>query len=80
MNALVLRILVVAPAVSFATLLPGLDPVARIVVSATAGLVILGMVAELMLAARLWSPGGGLAAVAVICGLLVTVSFAVRRR
>lgn len=80
MNAPVLLILVVAPAVSFATLLPGLDPVARIVVSATAGLVILGMVAELMLAVRLWSPGGGLVAVSVVCALLLAVSFALRRR
>jgi hypothetical protein len=79
MTALVLLFLVVAPAVSFAALLPGLDLVARAVVSAIAGIVIVAMVAEIMLAASLWSPTGGLAAVAVVCALLMGLSWGLRR-
>jgi hypothetical protein len=80
MNVPILLFLLIAPAACFAALLPGLDPAARVIVSATAGLVILTLVAEVMLAASLWSPGGGLVAVAVICVVLLALAWAVRLR
>ena len=80
MNALVLLFLLVAPAACFAALLPGLDPAARVIVSAAAGIVILTSVAETMLATSLWSPAGGLVAVAAICAVLLGVSWVVHRR
>jgi hypothetical protein len=77
-HVLILLFLLVAPAACFAALLPGLDPAARVVVSATAGIVILTLVAEVMLALSQWSPTGGLVAVAVICAVLLGVSWALR--
>jgi hypothetical protein len=77
-NVLILLFLLVAPAGCFAALLPGLDTAARAIVSATAGLVILTLVAEVMLAASLWSPGGGLVAIAVICAVLLVLAWALR--
>jgi hypothetical protein len=78
-HILILLFLLVAPAACFAALLPRLDPAARIVVSATAGIVILTLVAEVMLAVSRWSPTGGLVAVAAICAVLLGVSWIVRR-
>ncbi|MGH3390171.1 MAG: hypothetical protein ACRDOO_14985 [Actinomadura sp.] len=78
MHILILLFLLVAPAACFAALLPRLDPAARVVVSGTAGIVILTLVAEVMLALSLWSPTGGLVAVAVICAVLLGVSWVLR--
>lgn len=78
MHILILLFLLIAPATCFAALLPGLDPAARVVVSATASIVILALVAEVMLALSLWSPSGGLVSVAVICAVLLGVSWVLR--
>ncbi|MBC6459317.1 hypothetical protein [Actinomadura sp. HBU206391] len=74
MTVILLLLLVTAPTAACAALLPGLDPAGRAVVSATGGLVIVALVAEVMLVTSLWSPGGGLAAVTVISAALLGVS------
>jgi hypothetical protein len=74
MAVLVLLLLVVPPALGFAALLPGLDPAGRAVASATGGLVVVALVAEVMLVTSLWSPGAGLAAVVVVSAVLLGVS------
>ncbi|MBC6464439.1 hypothetical protein [Actinomadura alba] len=74
MAVLVLLLLVVPPAIGVAALLPGLDPAGRAVASAAGALVVVALVAEIMLVTSLWSPGGGLAAVAVISAVLLGLS------
>ncbi|MBB6436510.1 hypothetical protein [Streptomyces candidus] len=63
--------LVVAPAAAVAGLLRGLEPPARVVVSAAAALALNLLVAQAMLAMHLWSVRGGVVAVAGISALLI---------
>ncbi|MCU1469020.1 MAG: hypothetical protein JWQ39_169 [Glaciihabitans sp.] len=79
MSVLILLLLTGAPALAFATLVPGLDPAARVVVSAAASTVMAGLVAEVMLLTGLWSPAGGVAAMAGVSAVLAGVSLAIRR-
>jgi hypothetical protein len=66
-----LMFLAVTPAVCFAQLIPGLDPLARAAISLVAGITLAGLVAEVMLTAEWWTPRGGLITVGVLClGLL----------
>ena len=75
-----LLFLLVTPAVCVAQLLPGLDPAARAVVSIAGGIALIGIVAEVMLAAKWWTPRGGLIAVGVLCAALLAIALARRPR
>jgi hypothetical protein len=66
--------LVVTPAVCVAQLLPGLDRLARGVVGVAGGLTLISVVAEVMLAARWWTPRGGLITVGVLCAAMLGAS------
>jgi hypothetical protein len=65
-SVLVLIFIAVAPAAAIAGLLRGFDPFARIVLAAVTAIVAVALIAMVMLAAGLWSPKGGLVAIAVI--------------
>lgn len=75
-----LMFLMVTPAVCFAQLLPGIDPLARAVISIAAGIALVAVVAEVMLAAEWWTPRGGLIAVGVLCAGLLGLALALARR
>jgi hypothetical protein len=75
-----LLFLMVTPAVCVAQLLPGLDPAARAVVSIAGGIALISTVAEVMLAAKWWTPRGGLIAVGVVCAVVLAVALARRPR
>jgi hypothetical protein len=75
-----LLFLMVTPAVCVAQLLPGLDPAARAVVSIAGGIALISTVAEVMLAAKWWTPRGGLIAVGVLCAVVLAVALARRPR
>jgi uncharacterized membrane protein len=72
--------LLVTPAVCVAQLLPGLDPLARAVVSIAGGITLISVVAEVMLAAKWWTPRGGLIAVGALCAVLLGVALLRRSR
>ncbi len=76
---LVLIFLAGVPAVAAASLLGGLDRLARIVIAGTSAIVINFGVAETMIAAGHWSPRAGVAAVAAL-SLLVAGAGALTRR
>jgi hypothetical protein len=63
---LVLIFLLVAPAAAIAGLLDRFDGLARLIIAGTAAIVINFLVAEIMLAAGLWSPRGSVIVVTVI--------------
>ncbi|MGI9009507.1 MAG: hypothetical protein ACR2FU_25515 [Streptosporangiaceae bacterium] len=67
---LVLIFLSAVPALAVASLLPGLDGLAKLVVAGTAAIVIDIGVAEVQLATGTWSPRMGLVAVALISVML----------
>ncbi|GAA4636018.1 hypothetical protein GCM10023196_084030 [Actinoallomurus vinaceus] len=69
----------VTPAFCTALLLTGLDPAARAILSGTAAIALNVAVAEVMLAGSIWSPRGGLMAVAAGCIPLFALAV-VRRR
>jgi hypothetical protein len=73
---LVVLFLVAAPALAVAGLMRGIDAFARLIIGATAAIVINSLVAVVMLAAGVWSPRAGLLAVAAIsvAGLTVQLS------
>ena len=66
----VLLFLIVGPAAAVASLLPGLDVLAKIVIGGAAAVVINAGVAAAMLLVGIWSPVAGLAAVALISAAL----------
>ena len=77
---LVLVFLATGPTAAIAGLLPRLDGLARLVVSFTAGMVLIALVAIVMLAEGLWSPVGGLwAVVAIVAGCALVQVPALRR-
>ena len=63
---LALIFLLVAPAAAIAGLLDRFDGLARLIIAGTAAIVINFLVAEIMLAAGLWSPRGSVIVVTVI--------------
>lgn len=63
---LVLLFLAVAPAAAVLPLLGRFDLLARLVIAGATAVAVNFLVAEIMLAAGLWSPRGGAAAVAVL--------------
>src|SRR5262245_31598486 len=75
-----LMFLTITPVVCFAQLLPGIDPLARAVVSIAAGITLVSVVAEVMLTARWWTPRGGLIAVGALCGVLLALALTRRPR
>jgi hypothetical protein len=78
-GALTLLFLLAGPALAAWPLLSGLPRAARAVVAGAVSLVTVVLVAQLMLFLGLWSPRGGVAAVAVCC-LLPGVAGAVTGR
>jgi hypothetical protein len=70
---LVLLSLIAMPAVAVAELLPSLDPLARVVVTGSAAVVINVAVAAGLLVAGAWSPTTGLAAVLLISACMAMV-------
>jgi hypothetical protein len=70
---LVLLFLVAVPTMAVAGLLRGLDTFGRIFAAFTATVVINSLVAAIMVEAGIWSPDGGLIAVAVITVLIGAV-------
>ena len=75
-----LLFLMVTPAVCVAQLLPGLDPAARAVVAIAGGGCLITIVAEVMLAAKWWTPRGGLIAVGALCAAILAIALARRPR
>ncbi|HEX6469847.1 MAG TPA: hypothetical protein VF069_12185 [Streptosporangiaceae bacterium] len=75
-----LLFLLVTPAVCVAQLLPGLDRLARGVVGVAGGLTLISVVAEVMLAAKWWTPRGGLITVGVLCAAMLGASLIRRPR
>ena len=67
---LVLIFLAGAPALAIASLLGGIDGHARLVVAASAAIVINILVAETMILSGTWSPRTGLVAVSLVSGMI----------
>lgn len=77
MSALLILVMIAVPAVCFAWMLPGLDALGRAMVGLASSLCLLVLVAQGMIILRVWSPLGGLVAVALVCGIAVPIA---RRR
>ena len=77
---LVLLFLALAPALAVNSLLRRLDRLARVVVAGTSAIVINFAVAEAMIIIGAWSPGLGVAAVALVSALIATVGRGIGRR
>jgi hypothetical protein len=75
-----LLFLMVTPVVCVAQLLPGLDPPARAMISIAGGITLISIVAEVMLAAKWWTPRGGLIAVGGSCAVVLAVALLRRPR
>jgi hypothetical protein len=68
------------PGFAFWALVPGLDPIGRLVVATAASPTLVSVVAGVMLVTGLWSPGWGLTAVFLISGLMLLAALARRTR
>jgi len=79
-TALVLLFLVVAPTAAVAGLLRGFDHFARLIIAFATTIVILALTALIMLIAGVWSPTGGLLAVAGITAACAAVQLPPVRR
>jgi hypothetical protein len=71
--------LLVAPAAAIAAALPRLDPLSRIVIAVIGAMAVDLLVAEVMIAARLWSSRGGVLAVGALSVVVLLVSLARHR-
>jgi uncharacterized membrane protein len=78
-GGLTLLFVLFTPALCVALLLPGLDPLARWIVSGTASIALAGAVAEVMLVTAGWSPTGGIIATAIACAGLAAAAVVVHR-
>ena len=76
---LVLVFLAVVPGMAVASLLGGIDMFARAVIAGAAAIVIDFSVAAVMIASGTWSTRTGLAAVAVVSGMIVIAQLLVRK-
>jgi hypothetical protein len=65
-TVMVLLFLALGPTAAVAGLLRGFPPATRVIVAFTADVTIIALIAIVMLSAGLWSPTGGLVAVAVV--------------
>lgn len=77
---LTLLFVLFAPAVCVASLLPGLDTPARVIVAGAASLALAGAVAEIMLVTSGWSPRGGIIATGIACAALAVTAVVLHRR
>jgi hypothetical protein len=77
---LVLLFLAVAPTTAIAGLLRTLDGFARLIIACTASIVILALTAIVMLAGHVWSPTGGVLAVAAITAACLVAQLPLFRR
>jgi hypothetical protein len=68
------------PGFAFWLLVPGLDPIGRLVVASAASPTLVSVVAGVMLVTGVWSPGWGLVAVFLISGLTLPAALARRAR
>ncbi len=71
---LTLLFLLVVPALCVAMLLTGIDPAARAIMAGAGAVVLSASIAEVMLVFSIWSPKGGVIAVAAACALLVVAA------
>ncbi len=76
MNALLIPLMLVVPALCIAWLLPGLDPLGRATVGAAGSLSLFLLTAQTMLVFEMWSPVGGAVAVGAFCLLMAGVRLA----
>ncbi len=67
-TVLVLVFIAVAPTAAIAGLLRGFDVFARLVIASVTAIAVITFIAMIMLAAGIWSPQGGLVAVALVSG------------
>jgi len=74
-SAFLLVPLLVVPALCFALVLPGLDPLGRSMVGAAGSLCLLTLVAQLMIIFHVWSPVGGAVVVGLICVAMLVAAF-----
>ena len=79
-TALVLLFLAAGPTAAVAGLLRGFAPVARVTIAFATDIAILGLIAIIMLSAGLWSPTGGLLAVAGVTVACLAAQPPVTRR
>ncbi len=71
--------LLVAPAAAIAAALPRLDPLSRTVIAVIGAMAVDLLVAEVMIAARLWSSRGGVLAIGALSVAVLLVSLARHR-
>jgi hypothetical protein len=76
---LTLVFVLAVPAICVGLLLGGLDVTARLIVSASASLVLAASIAEIMLVTSGWSPDGGIVATAIVSALLAAAALILRR-
>jgi hypothetical protein len=72
-TVLVLVFFVVAPTAAIAGLLRGFDVFARLIIACVTAIAVITFIAMIMLAAGIWSPRGGLIAVALVSGACLLV-------
>ncbi len=70
-TVLVLVFIAVAPTAAIAGLLRGFDVFARLVIACVTSIVVITLIAMIMLATGIWSPQGGLVAIALASGACV---------
>ncbi|GAB3653327.1 hypothetical protein GCM10027589_11410 [Actinocorallia lasiicapitis] len=78
MTAILILFMIAVPAVCFAWLLPGLDPLGRATAGVAASLCLLTLTAQAMIIFKAWSPMGGAIAVGLVS--LAAAGVAWRRR
>jgi hypothetical protein len=76
----VLLFLAVGPTAAVAGLLRGMPPATRVIIAFTTDVTIIALIAIVMLSAGLWSPTGGLVAVAVITAACCAAQLPAGRR
>ena len=74
-----LLFLALAPALAARTWLGGLGRTAQVVIAGTAAIVVNFGVAETMVVAGAWSPRAGVAAVALLSGLIAAIYYLFRQ-
>jgi hypothetical protein len=72
-TVLVLVFFAVAPTAAIAGLLRGFDVFARLIIACVTAIAVITFIAMIMLAAGIWSPRGGLIAVALVSGACLLV-------
>jgi hypothetical protein len=78
MTFLLMLLIFVPPGLACWLLLPGLDPIGRLVVACAASPALVSAVAGVMLVTGLWSPGWGLVSVFALSAVILVTAFAHR--